>query len=145
MLNQRPKDTPQILPFRTLQKQPSILHQANALFRTLPEQLSMFHHACVPPNPCYELYRYSSPDYNDYTTHGHCFELCRCSFHHHHKRLMTQFFKPILIECPRRHLLKFQCSAYRRQKRLHFEPLKGLARRHRPIKTWLRPSLHKCF
>ena len=51
LLNQRPKDTPQILPFRTLQQRPSILHQASALFRTLPEQLSMFHHACVPANP----------------------------------------------------------------------------------------------
>ena len=32
-----------------------------------------------------------------------------------------------------------------RQKRLHFERVGSLARRHRPIKTWLRPSLQNWF
>ena len=34
----------------------------------------------------------------------------------HYKRLMTQFCKPILIQPPKIHLSKFQCSPYRRQK-----------------------------
>ena len=38
----------------------------------------------------------------------------------HHKRLMTQFCKPILIQLPKIHLSKFQYSPCRRQKRLIF-------------------------
>ena len=61
-----------------------------------------------------------------------CFELCwnssPCHTRHvsqpilnqrpktHYKRLMTQFCKPILIQPPKIHLSKFECSPYRRQK-----------------------------
>ena len=62
-----------------------------SLFWTLPEQLAMLHHACEP-TILYQRHKI------------------------HHKRLMTQFCKPILIQPPKIHLSKFQCSRYRRQK-----------------------------
>ena len=120
---------------------PKIHHKTSArmifhlthLFWTLPEQLSMLHHACEPthPEPTSQEHTTNFRSENFHLTHP-CFELCRnsspCYTTHvgqpivyqrpkiHHKRLMTQFCKPILIQPPKIHLSKFQCSPYRRQK-----------------------------
>ena len=61
---------------------------------------------------CFELCRNSSPCY---TTHVSQPILYQCP-KIHHKRLMTQFCKPIPIQPPKIHPSKFQRSPYRRQK-----------------------------
>ena len=104
-----------------------------SLFWTLPEQLSILHHTCEPthPEPTSQNRLQTSDPIFFHLTHP-CFELCRnslpCYTTHvsqpilhqrpkiQHKRLMTQFCKPILIQPPKIHLSKFQCSPYRRQK-----------------------------
>ena len=79
---------------------------------------SMLPHACVPTHP--EPTSEDTPQ----TTHDSVLQA--------HPHPSSQI-----------HLPKFQCSPNRQQKRLHFEPAGSLARRLRPIKTWLRPSLQK--
>ena len=91
------------------------------------------HHACVPnhpeptskdtpqnlrpqyfhlTHPSFELCRNSSPCYTAHVSQPILYQHPKI----HHKRLMTQFCKPSLIQPPKIHLSKFQCSPYRRQK-----------------------------
>ena len=122
ILNQRPK-THYKLQIRKFSSHTS-------LFWTLPEQITprmcanpswtylpQIHHKTSNlkifiSHICFELCRNSSPCY---TTHVSQPILYQCP-KIHHKRLMTQFCKPIPIQPPKIHLSKFQRSPYRRQK-----------------------------
>ena len=63
-------------------------------------------------HPCFELCRNSSPCYTTHVSQPILYQRPKI----HHKRLMSQFCKPILIPTPKIHLSKFQCSPYRRKK-----------------------------
>ena len=63
-------------------------------------------------HPCFELCRNSLPCYTTHVSQPILYQRPKIQ----HKLLMTQFCKPILIQPPKIHLSKFQCSPYRRQK-----------------------------
>ena len=63
-------------------------------------------------HPCFELCRNSLPCYTTHVSQPILYQRPLIQ----HKRLVTQFCKPILIQPPKIHLSEFQCSPYRRQK-----------------------------
>ena len=84
-------------------------------------------------HPCFELCRNSLPCYTTHVSQPILYQRPKIQ----HKRLMTQFCKPILIQPPKIHLSKFQCSPYRASK------MSSLARRHDRMKTRAQPSGQK--
>ena len=104
ILNQRPKTHYKL--------QIRFFSSHTSLFWTLPEQLTMLHHACEPTHPV--------PTSQDTPqTANDSILLCN----------------PIHIQPPKIHLSKFQCSPYRRQK------CRALQEdTHGRMKTCVRPS-----
>ena len=129
ILNQRSKDTPQNLRPQDFH----LTHPSFELCRSSSPYYTLLHHKCEPthpePTPQNTL---QTSDPNFFISHIPVLNFAGTACHVtprmwanpsctnvpeiQHKRLMTQFCKPILIEPPKIHLSKFQCSPYRRQK-----------------------------
>ena len=119
---QRYTTKPQTLRFSS---HTSVLNFAGAAFHITPRMCANPSWTNVPrhttnfrseffhlTHPCFEFCRNSLPCYTTHVSQPILYQRPEIQ----HTRLMTQFCKSILIQPPKIHLSKFQCSPYRRQK-----------------------------